>query len=123
MIKVTFCLHRLPHLSREAFQKYWLENHGPLVTRNAETLGVRRYVQLHRLETETNERFRAIRGAPEPYDGVAELWFDSQEAMQRAFGAEAGRATGKALLEDERKFIDWSRSPIWIGEEKVLVGG
>ena len=54
---------------------------------------------------------------------MAELWFDSEEAMRRVFGAEGGRAAGRALLEDEREFIDWSRSPIWIGEEKVLVGG
>ncbi|HBT35125.1 MAG TPA: EthD family reductase, partial [Hyphomonas sp.] len=23
MIKLTFCLRRLPHLSREEFQRYW----------------------------------------------------------------------------------------------------
>ena len=31
MIKLTFCLHRLPHLSREAFQDYWFNNHAQLV--------------------------------------------------------------------------------------------
>ena len=31
MIKLTFCLVRLPHLSREAFQRYWFETHAPLV--------------------------------------------------------------------------------------------
>ena len=31
MIKLTFCLIRLPHLTREAFQDYWLNTHGPLV--------------------------------------------------------------------------------------------
>ena len=89
MIKVTFCLHRLPHLSREAFQKYWLENHGPLVTRNAETLGVRRYVQLHRLETETNERFRTIRGRPNPMTAWPSC---GSTARRRCAGPSAPRA-------------------------------
>jgi hypothetical protein len=26
------------------------------------------------------------------------------------------------LLEDERRFIDLERSPLWIGEEHVVVG-
>ena len=35
MIKLVFCLRRLPHLSREAFQRYWLDSHGPLVRKLA----------------------------------------------------------------------------------------
>ena len=31
MIKLTYALVRLPHLSREAFQTYWFETHAPLV--------------------------------------------------------------------------------------------
>ena len=31
MIKLTFCLRRLPHLTREEFQTYWREQHAPLV--------------------------------------------------------------------------------------------
>src|SRR5262249_12358508 len=50
MIKLVFCLRRLPHLSRAEFQRYWGETHGPLVRRRAEALGIRRYVQLHTLD-------------------------------------------------------------------------
>ena len=28
MIKLTFCLHRLPHLGREALQACWRETHA-----------------------------------------------------------------------------------------------
>jgi hypothetical protein len=31
MVKLVFCARRLPHLSRAEFQRYWFENHGPLV--------------------------------------------------------------------------------------------
>ena len=65
MIKLTFCLHRLPHLSREAFQKYWFENHAPLVAKNREVLRIRRYVQLHSVTDVLNDAIRASRDAPE----------------------------------------------------------
>ena len=42
MIKLVFCLRRLPHLSREEFQRYWREQHAPLVARHAETLRLAR---------------------------------------------------------------------------------
>jgi uncharacterized protein (TIGR02118 family) len=81
MIKLTFCLTRLPHLSREAFQAYWRNTHAPLVASVAETLQIRRYVQLHSLPPDVSAGIRGSRNAPPEYDGVAELWFDSLEAL------------------------------------------
>lgn len=122
MIKLTFCLTRLPHLSREAFQAYWLETHGPLVASVAERLQIRRYVQLHSLPAETSDALRASRDAPGGYDGVAELWFDSLEALAANSDRPEARAAAALLLEDERRFIDLARSPLWWGEEKPIVG-
>jgi len=122
MIKLTFCLVRLPHLSREAFQDYWLNTHGPLVASVAETLKIRRYVQLHSLRAEAHEGLRASRQAPEEYDGVAQLWFDSVEAVMENGRRPEAQAAAAMLLEDERRFIDLPRSPLWWGEEKVVVG-
>ena len=122
MIKITFCLHRLPHLSREEFQAYWREKHAPLVASHAKTLGIKRYVQSHALTHDFNSVMQASREAPEMYDGIAELWFDSWDALFKA-GENPGNAeAGAALLEDERKFIDLSRSPLWFNEEHVIVG-
>jgi uncharacterized protein (TIGR02118 family) len=122
MIKLSFCLHRLPSLSREAFQKYWMEKHAPLVASHRETLRIRRYVQMHAATTPLNDLIRAGRNAPEMYDGVAELWWDSLDDMRTASGTPAGQAAGLALLEDERKFIDLARSPLFFGEEKTIIG-
>ena len=41
MIKLSFCLHRLPNLSREAFQQYWFDVHAPLVRSVAGVLNIR----------------------------------------------------------------------------------
>ena len=45
MIKLTFCLTRASHLTREPFQRYWLESHGPLVRSFAPALRIKRYVR------------------------------------------------------------------------------
>src|SRR4029453_13626249 len=84
MIKLFFCARRLPHLSRAEFQKYWYENHGPLVKKYAAALGIRRSVQGHTLDHPIQEAFRQSRGGPEAYDGVAELWWDSLESLMGA---------------------------------------
>ncbi len=121
MIKLVFCLRRRPELSREEFQRYWYDKHAPLVRSFQEVLGIRRYIQVHSLDNPINAAIQASRGAPVEYDGVAELWYDSLEAMRATRSPEA-TAAGRALLEDERTFIDLANSPLWFAEEKPVIG-
>ena len=89
---------------------------------HAATLRIRRYVQLHTREDALNDVLRASRGGPEPYDGIAELWWESREDLQAATASPEGRQANLELLEDERRFIDLGRSPLWIAEEHPVVG-
>jgi uncharacterized protein (TIGR02118 family) len=123
MLKLSFCLHRLPHLSRVAFQRYWRETHGPLVLRHAQVLGIERYVQLHTGHDDLGAALRASRSAPEPYDGVAELWWRDRAAFEATLGTPAAQQAGAELLADEKRFIDLARSPLWLGEEHVVIAG
>lgn len=123
MIKLVFPLRRLPSLTRDEFQRYWLDVHGPLVRSHAEALGIRRYVQVHTLPEPVNAAVAASRGAPEAYDGVAELWYDSLEALAAAVATDEGRTASRLLLEDERTFIDHAASPIWFAEEHPILEG
>ena len=84
-------------------------------------LGIRRYVQTHRVETPFNEALRASRGALEPFDGVAELWWDDVDALVAATSSPEGYAAGQTLLEDEAKFIDLERSSLWLGQEVEII--
>ena len=118
MIKLTFALVRRPELTREAFQTYWFEHHAPLVASVRDVLRIRRYVQSHSLAPELSEPLRQSRGAPPQFDGVAQLWWDSLEDVANT-DPEAV-AAGRLLLEDERKFIDLARSPLWWSEEKEI---
>src|SRR5437667_5192399 len=111
MIKLVYCLRRLPELPREEFQRYWRENHGPLVRDRAGALGIRRYVQVHTLDSPLNEAMRASRGSdPDIFDGVAELWWESPEAFSAGAGAAEGRQAAREIYEDEKRCIDLSGS-------------
>ncbi len=118
MIRITYLLRRKPEMTRQEFQQYWRETHGPLVASHATVLSALRYVQVHTLDDAVNERLPGARGRMEPpYDGVAELWWESQDALADVLQSNAGRATAEALLEDERQFIDLPNSPLWFSYE------
>lgn len=68
MIKLVFCLRRREGLSREEFQRYWLEQHGPLVRSHADVLGIRRYIQVHSIDDAISLAVAGPRNSPPPYD-------------------------------------------------------
>ncbi len=89
--------------------------------KHSQTLRIRRYVQVHTSDDPVSEALRASRPGPEPYDGVAELWFDSAEDVMAGGATREGRRAARELLADEKRFIDISQSPIWIATENPVV--
>ncbi|QLC25721.1 EthD domain-containing protein [Parasphingopyxis algicola] len=123
MLKLTYCLVRRAELSREDFQSYWRETHAPLVRAAADALGIRRYVQSHTVATAIDAVVREGRGLDRTdYDGVAELWYDSEDALIAATQTEAGRRHGAILAEDEARFIDFARSCLFFAQENIVIG-
>lgn len=120
LIKLTYCLRRKPGMSWDEFSTYWREVHAPLVKERAGVLGIKRYVQVRTMQN--REVLAALQarngGSPEPFDGIAELWYDPAD---RGAGGDAARKAGHELLEDERNFIDVAASPIWYGEETEFI--
>jgi uncharacterized protein (TIGR02118 family) len=122
LVKLVFMIRRREGMTREEFQRYWRTEHAQLVRRHAETLRIRRYIQTHARETPADEAIAGARGSePGGYDGVAELWWDSLEDLLAASTSETGQIAAGELLEDERLFIDLPSSPIWVGEENVVI--
>jgi len=122
MIKLVFTLRRREDMTREEFQRYWREQHAPLVKRHADALHIRRYVQVYARDTDLDDAIASPRGSePRIYDGVAELWWDSLEDLVAALSSDAGQASARALLQDEQRFIDLPRSPLWLGDENVVI--
>jgi len=123
MIKLVFMVRRREGTTREEFQRYWREEHAELVKRHAEVLGIRRYVQTHATDTDLDDALARSRGSePRQYDGVAELWWESIDDLVGAALSDEGQTAQQALLEDERRFIDVTNSPIWLGEEIAVIG-
>ncbi len=122
MVKIMFCLRRRAGLTTEAFQDYWRTQHAPLVAARAQTLGIRRYVQSHTLFDPRLSGLADLRGFTDaPFDGVAELWFDSAAVLYPNVDAPAAALqAGRDLLEDEAKFIDLPNSPIFVVEEHEI---
>jgi uncharacterized protein (TIGR02118 family) len=90
-------LERRHGLSQEDFGKRWREVHGPLAARLP---GLLRYHQNLVIDSEQ----RAIdypRGSV-TFDGISELWFDDEAAMQASLASDAA----KAVVADEPNLID-----------------
>jgi len=117
MIKFVMCITRHPDMSREEFKDYWMNKHGPFFMENADAMGAKKYVQSYTLDTPLNEGLRTSRGMLPEYDGVAEVWFESEQALMEGMSSPEGLKLGAALLEDEGNFIDHSKSSAFIVEE------
>ena len=123
MICITFLLRRKPELSSEEFHRSWREEHGPLVARHAETLGIARYAQLHSLDPAISEALRATRGTDAAtWDGVAVVWVEDLESLGRLATTPEGRRAGEELHEDERRFLDLPRCQLWLTEDHTVIG-
>ena len=121
MIKLTFAVRRRADVDPGEFHRYWRNEHGPLVRSFQSVLGIRRYVQVHRVDTPFNDVLRQSRGALEPFDGTAEVWWDDLESLVAGTSTPEGVAAAQALLEDEARFIDLGRSALWLGEEVEVI--
>ena len=82
-----------------------------------------RYVQFQGDLSLVSDRLRVFRNAPEPFDGIAEIWYENREALETLGRDPAARKASRELFEDERRFVDHSMSPIWAGVEKEIISG
>jgi len=110
MIKTIGLLTRKDGWTHEQFMKHWVEVHAPLAHA---VPGLRRYVQNHIKGERTRTDIPATEVA---IDGIAELWFDDQAALEAA----AKTPEMKALHADGAKFIGRIRS--YVIDEKTVIG-
>lgn len=108
MIKVIAFAKRKSGWTYEDYSRYWYEQHGPLFAKTFPQ--VKRYVQNHALKIGTNQP---------AFDGVGEFWFDDLESW-RSFGRAYNSEAGKAVRDDEDKFLDKSALIYYVCEEKVI---
>ena len=106
MPKLIFILQRKAGTTREACLKYWEgERHNAIVRTIP---GLAKWVENH-----------VISAPGEPAcDGVGEMWFESDEAMQSALNS----PVMAAAVEDAKNFLDMEKTGLVIVEEKTVIG-
>ena len=109
LIKSIGLLTRKDGLSHDEFVQHWYEIHAPMAYA---VPGVRRYVQSHILAERTRPDIPTINVE---IDGIAELWYDDREAMERANATPQARR----LHADGALFIGHIKS--FVVEEKVII--
>jgi steroid delta-isomerase-like uncharacterized protein/uncharacterized protein (TIGR02118 family) len=103
--KVIFVLQRRGDITREQCLEYWSgQHHASLVGRLP---GLTRWVQNH-----------VVSAPGEPTcDGIGELWFESDEALERALGS----PEMAAAVEDAGNFLDMERTGLVVVDEKAML--
>jgi uncharacterized protein (TIGR02118 family) len=110
MIKTTSLLARKDGLSHAEFVKHWREIHGPLAYACP---GVARYTQTE--VKSSSFRTDGVAGLDVAVDGIAELWFADQAALDLFNASPATRL----LREDGATFI--GRQISFLTEERVII--
>ncbi|MBT7087069.1 MAG: EthD domain-containing protein [Desulfobacterales bacterium] len=110
----------LPELTIEAFQSHYLNIHAPLCKSYADLIGINRYVQSHTINDPRNAMMQEYRGSKGPYDVFAEFIWDT-EKRNSAVATPEGQKAMQEIGVDEGKFIDFTRSAIWLADEHVIL--
>jgi uncharacterized protein (TIGR02118 family) len=84
-VKLIALLKAKPGMSRAEFERYWVEHHAPLNLRLKNLKGYRVNIAI--------DEYQDIKGEL-PYDGTAELWWDSLQEMHEDFASPEAKAAG-----------------------------
>jgi uncharacterized protein (TIGR02118 family) len=117
LIKMVAIVWRKPGLSIDEFTARWRDGHAPLVNKHKAAMGFIKYVQSHTLASPEIDAFRTLRGWGPPPDGIAELWWESEEALRLSFASQEAAEASAILEEDERHFVDMARTAAFLSSE------
>lgn len=109
MIKLIALLKRKPGISREEFARRWLEEHTRISTQLPGVVGYRINI--------ASERQPSGASGEALYDGTAEMWWESVDAMEAAFDTGVGRLAGA----DADEFAE-VRIHLYTDEHVVIAG-
>jgi uncharacterized protein (TIGR02118 family) len=106
MVKLIYVIAPKAGMSRADFQRYWLDVHAPIVKKIP---NLKRYV-INLSQPRSDGTVTAI-------GGVAELWFESLDAMKTALGtAEARNARA-----DIQNFTEVARNISGLVDEHIVL--
>lgn len=104
MIKVVGLVRRRSDMTRAAFRDYWLTQHVRLEKAGLASGSVRRIVANFVGDDLVGEA---------PFDGMVELYYDSEEAMRRSWSG----GSDEVMKADEANFCDPDYRIFFVSEE------
>jgi uncharacterized protein (TIGR02118 family) len=107
VIKSMTLIVRKEGMSREDFERHWRDVHAPLAK---SVPGISRYIQWHI----QGGHPRQEHGIGVQIDGIAEVWYDDQAALERAWASDEMQA----LAHDRALFIGQA-STLLVSDESV----
>ncbi len=110
MYKLLRFVKRRPDLTQEQFKEYWLNRHVELERWNVENTPM---VKIEALFA-TGEM---VGGKEPPFDGLAELWFETLEDMRAVMSSDVPAR----MLKDEENFVDTSAEIVRVVTEAYVV--
>ncbi|WP_170287336.1 EthD domain-containing protein [Halioglobus maricola] len=121
MIKLVYCIAKRDDVDLADFYRIWLEEHGPLVKSLASDLQAVKYVQSHTILPQVNQMFKGARdGLGDPFEGITEVWWESEEDLTQALQTPEGLRAAARLVEDESRIIDFAKSRVFMTEEHTI---
>jgi len=91
-VKLISLLKAKPGISKEEFKRHWLKDHAPLTLKFKNLKGYRINIAI--------DEYQELEGEL-PYDGTAELWWDSIDEMKEDFNLPAA----EDALTDAKTFM------------------
>jgi uncharacterized protein (TIGR02118 family) len=108
MIKTIALAYRKEGMTREQYNRYWLEKHAPLAARLIPN--VRKYVQNH---------FLTLPGQEMEGDGIVEMWYDDVKSWMESRDA---IVKIPELMRDGNNFARMAPSNyFWVVDEHIIL--
>jgi len=121
MIKLIQCIRSRTATPQAEFQQQW-QAYGKQLSALATELGAVRIVLNTTLSIEVNRRLLEERGSLEPFDGVAEIWWDrGADLLEKADEREMSSRIAQ-LRKLQESFVDVERSSFFFTLETVIHG-
>ncbi|MCY4361035.1 MAG: EthD domain-containing protein [Gammaproteobacteria bacterium] len=123
MIRLDYYIRRKTGVSPQNFKNWWTGLHADLWRNHAETLGIRRHVQLvGDPENPIGIGYRkAYDATGEPFDGLATTCWADIRILQAALETPAGQVAYQEILADELGHIDTSRCRLSFGVNHAVI--
>ena len=108
MIKLVQCIHGRPGMPAQEFRKAW-QRYGQVLDENRTALGIREIELTTTLAVQANVQIIVNRATAEPFQAMAEIWWENASVLEKALDTPEGRAAAARINTVQEEFMDLPR--------------